>query len=296
MITVRLEKAFPKGVPPFSLSVDYTFTAEQPRAVLFGPSGSGKSLTLRCLAGLMKPDRGLVRVADHVLLDSAGNVSVPARHRRIGYMFQEYALFPHLNVLENVAYSHTGNFPRFMRSDVREKARGMLERFSVGHLAERMPGTLSGGQRQRVALARALNADPLLLMLDEPFSALDTILRERLREELADMLEKLTIPVIMITHDPEDVDFFADVLVLYNHGRATPVPDYRRMRRHFPTASACLRHLQRVCWNEPEGEDSVTGIAPETADADGTSPNAIAPSTDRPDGARHGAPAESSVG
>jgi molybdate transport system ATP-binding protein len=252
MLSVRIAKSFPRSVPPFSLSVEYAFQADQPRAVLFGPSGSGKSLTLRCLAGLVRPDHGHVQVGDHVFHDDATKIFVPARSRRIGYMFQEYALFPHLNVLENVAYPHTGAFPRLMRTDVREKALGMLDRLSIGHLASRMPGALSGGQRQRVALARALNADPLLLLLDEPFSALDTILRERLREELKDMLTQLTIPVVMITHDPEDVDFFADVLVLYHKGCAVPVPEFRRERLAHPSAAVCLRHLQRTCWDMPE--------------------------------------------
>ena len=127
-------------------------------------------------------------------------------------------------------------------------AKGMLERLGIGHLAAHLPSQISGGQRQRAALARALNADPLLLLLDEPFSALDPLLRERLREELLELMDDLTIPAVIISHDPDDVDTFAGGLVLYDRGGARTVPDYADLRKNFATAGKCLRHLQEQAW------------------------------------------------
>lgn len=245
MISLRLRKAFRNTDTPFSLDVAYEIGDSQKHVVLFGPSGSGKSLTLQCLVGLTRPDSGYIRLGDRVLYDGAARVCVPARRRRIGFMFQDYALFPHLSVLQNVAYAHTGCWPWRICATARARAQAMLERFGIGHLARHLPVQLSGGQRQRVALARALNADPQLLLLDEPFSALDPLLRERLREELLELLADLSIPAAIITHDPDDVDVFAGGLILYNHGRARQVSDYQRLRRDFTTAGQCLRHLQK---------------------------------------------------
>ncbi|MDR1776569.1 MAG: ATP-binding cassette domain-containing protein [Desulfovibrio sp.] len=244
MISLRLRKHFRNARRPFTLDVNYAVGPEQRRLALFGPSGSGKSLTLHCLAGLVRPDSGQVSLAGRILYDSASKIFVPARRRRIGLMFQDYALFPHLSVLQNVAYARSGLLPRLLNSDEKDKARAMLERLGIGHLAGVRPNALSGGQRQRAALARALNAEPELLLLDEPFSALDTLLRERLRGELLEILATLTIPAVIITHDPDDVDALATGLVLYHEGRACPVPDFRDMRPQFPSAASCLRHLQ----------------------------------------------------
>lgn len=244
MISLHLRKTFRNADTPFSLDVAYEIGDSQKHVVLFGPSGSGKSLTLQCLVGLTRPDAGHIRLGERVLYDGAAKVCVPARCRRIGYMFQDYALFPHLSVLQNVAYARTGCWPWRICATERSKAQAMLERFGIGHLARHLPVQLSGGQRQRAALARALNADPQLLLLDEPFSALDPLLRERLREELLELLADLTIPAVIITHDPDDVDAFAGGLILYDHGQARQVPDYRAARRNFATAGQCLRHLQ----------------------------------------------------
>lgn len=244
MIDLALRKNFPDRDRPFVLDVCYTIGDDERCAVLFGASGSGKSLTLQCIAGLMRPDEGHISVGDRVLYDSAGKIFVPARHRRIGYMFQDYALFPHLTLLQNVAFSRTGILPWRLPPAERERALAMLFRFGIGHLADHLPSQLSGGQRQRAALARALNAEPALLLLDEPFSALDPLLRERLREELRTFLDALTIPAVVITHDPEDVDTFAGSLLLYADGRARQIHDYSSIRSGFATPAACLRALQ----------------------------------------------------
>ena len=244
MTPAHREKKFRNGVTPFTLDVRYDIGDEHKCAVLFGPSGSGKSLTMQCLAGLIRPDAGHIRVGGCTLYDSAQNVSVSVQKRRIGYMFQDYALFPHLNLLQNVAYPRTGCWPWRVRGDERRKAQDMLERLGIGHLAAHLPSQISGGQRQRAALARALNADPLLLLLDEPFSALDPLLRERLREELLELISDLTIPAGIISPDPDDVDTFAGGLVLYDKGGARTVADYAGLRSGFATAGKCLRYLQ----------------------------------------------------
>lgn len=253
MIALSLRKTFRNADRPFSLDVAYEIADEEKCAVLFGPSGSGKSLTLQCLAGLVRPDAGRIAVGGDVFYDGEKDVFVPARLRRIGYMFQDYALFPHLTLLQNVAFARTGLWPGRVGRMERERALALLERFGLARLASRLPAQLSGGQRQRAALARTLNADPKLLLLDEPFSALDPLLRDRLRLELKEFLAALTIPAVVITHDPDDVDAFAGRLVLYDHGGARQVGDYQAIRRGFPSPAACLRALQAADDTAPAG-------------------------------------------
>lgn len=243
MLDLRLFLELTGGGSRFCLDVDYSLSLRQGPVVLFGASGSGKSLTLQCLAGLVQPDSGRICLQGDLLFDSSQGVCLPARDRRLGYMFQEYALFPHLSVLANVAYARSGR--RVWRPDptLREEAMRTLERLGLAHLADRKPGEISGGQRQRVALARALFSRPRLLLLDEPFSALDPLLRERLRDELVERLREAGIPLLMITHDPLDVDVFASSLVVYAGGRAQVFADYAAARRGFADTRACLTAL-----------------------------------------------------
>ncbi len=244
MLDVRLKKEFRKGTVLFGLDVEFSFSDAHKNVVLFGPSGSGKTLTMHCIAGLTRPDAGYVSVRGRVLYDYESGICVPARKRKAGYMFQDYALFPHLTVLQNVAFPRGGILARVIRKTERERAMDVLERFGIGHLAGHYPHELSGGQRQRAALARSCNADPQIMLLDEPFSALDPLLRDRLRGELSDMLTALDIPVLIVTHDPEDVDAFAGGLVLYGEGKARQIGNYAAIRSGFRTGADCLRHLQ----------------------------------------------------
>jgi molybdate transport system ATP-binding protein len=244
MLSLRLAKEFCNASTPFRLEVAFSFSGEHRNAVLFGPSGSGKTLTMQGIAGLMRPDAGYVRIQGRTLFDSDARVCLPPQQRHIGYMFQDYALFPHLTVLQNVAFSHRGLSVRLVSRAEKERAMALLERFGIAHLAGHFPAELSGGQKQRAALARSCNAEPSLLLLDEPFSALDPLLRERLRHELLDILREMDIPAVFITHDPEDVDIFAGELVLYKDGRARHIEDYAAVRPDYPTAIACLRALQ----------------------------------------------------
>lgn len=169
--------------------------------VLVGPSGAGKSTLLLSIAGLFVPSRGSIRVGSEIWLDSRSGVNLAAESRRVGVVFQSLALFPHLSVIENVRY---GMSEKKSRDDRSKRAQTLLERFHVGDLAERKPNRLSGGEAQRVALARAIARDPLVLLLDEPFSALDVPLRDALAAEVATCARDFSIPTLVVTHDLAD--------------------------------------------------------------------------------------------
>ena len=226
MIDMNIRKRLGTASDAFHLELQLSLPDDCRFAVLFGPSGSGKTLTLRSIAGLLTPDEGSIKLMGHVLFDSSRKINVPARQRRIGYMFQDFALFPHLDVASNVAFG-LEKCSFFGRTQIRRKVMEHLEFLGIGNLASHMPNTLSGGQKQRVALARALAAEPQLLLLDEPFSALDPLLRGRVRQELRAILEKSGVPALVITHDPADVEVFADQLALYEHGRISRVMPFR---------------------------------------------------------------------
>jgi molybdate transport system ATP-binding protein len=212
------------GADAHRFALDVSFVSDASRLVLFGPSGAGKSLTLKAVAGLLRPDTGHVRSNGRTLFDAAAKINIPAEERRLGYLFQEYALFPHLTVRQNVAFgSQTG-----WRNPVGEVRSEAVDRwmtaFELGGLAKRFPDQLSGGQRQRTALARALVANPQALLLDEPFAALDAPLRSRLRGELTELQAISGLPMILITHDNADVDAFAEQVVHIEAGRPVTVP------------------------------------------------------------------------
>ncbi len=202
-----------KRLPGFTL--DVAWEADAPVVALFGPSGAGKTLTLHCLAGLIRPDEGRVTVNGRVFFDSAAGVSLPPRSRRLGYVFQGYALFPHLTVAENVGFGLRDR----PRAERRRRAAAVLERLELADVAERYPRELSGGQQQRVALGRALAPDPELLLLDEPLSALDAPLRRQLRAELARLLHEWGKTVVLVTHDLAEAYQLGDRLVVYEAGR-----------------------------------------------------------------------------
>ena len=243
MLQITVHKELRAKAQPFVL--DINFTIQDTCTVLFGHSGSGKTLTLHCIAGLTKPDQGRITIGNHVIFDSEQSIHLPTHKRRIGYMFQDYALFPHLTVLQNIAYPKSGWFPKLLSNTIRTETSDLLKRFDLLPLSDRLPSELSGGQRQRVALLRALNADPQLLLLDEPFSALDPLLRISMRQYLAHILDELKIPTIIITHDPCDVDVFAKQLVLYHQGQAKKINNYDEIKQNFSSSSECLLALQK---------------------------------------------------
>jgi molybdate transport system ATP-binding protein len=208
-----LEVALTKRLPGFTL--DVAWRAGDGVAVLFGPSGAGKTLTLQCLAGLIRPDAGRIALGDRVFFDAAAGVDLPPQQRRIGYVFQGYALFPHLSVADNVAYGLRDR----PRAERRERTAGVIARLGLGGLERRYPRELSGGQRQRVALGRALAIEPALLLLDEPLSALDAPLRRALRDELRALLGEVATAAVVVTHDFTEAYRLADRIVVYDGGR-----------------------------------------------------------------------------
>jgi molybdate transport system ATP-binding protein len=212
-VSHRFSVAVTKRLPGFTL--DVAWSAGDGVAVLFGPSGAGKTLTLQCLAGLIRPDAGRIVVDDRVLFDAATGVDLRPQHRRVGYVFQGYALFPHLTVGQNVAFGLRDR-PRAERL---ARAAEVMERLGLGGLEHRRPGELSGGQRQRVALGRALAIDPALLLLDEPLSALDAPLRRSLRDELRAILSGWGTAAVLVTHDFTEAYQLADRIVIYEGGR-----------------------------------------------------------------------------
>jgi len=199
--------------------LDVTFEADEGRVVLFGPSGAGKSLTLQAITGVMRPDAGRVEVNGRLLFDSASGVNVPPQKRRLGYVPQSYALFPHLRVEENVSYGVQELDADRRRALVRE----MVELVGLQGLERRRPRELSGGQQQRVALARALASRPELLVLDEPFSSIDTGLRGTLRRELLDLQARSGVTSLVVTHDLEDAFFLGRRIVVIDRGRVLQV-------------------------------------------------------------------------
>jgi molybdate transport system ATP-binding protein len=216
-LEVDIHKTFVSAERRFAL--DVAFTATTQRVVLFGPSGAGKSLTLQAIAGLLRPDEGKITLHGNALFDSKLNVDLKPQARKVAYLFQDYALFPHLNVRQNIGFGlRRGWFNPRARSR-HAQIDYWLDALELRGVAGNYPAQLSGGQKQRVALARALVAQPQLLLLDEPFSALDSTLRQRMRLELSDLQTRLDIPMVLITHDPDDVAAFGDQVVQISDGR-----------------------------------------------------------------------------
>ena len=208
MLSVEVEK----GLPGFCLNA--AFTAGEELVVLFGPSGAGKTLTLQAIAGIVAPDRGRITLNGVTLFDSAADLNLPPQRRRVGYVPQSYALFPHLSVEENVAYGVPRGEP-----DGRRLVADMLALMGLEGAGHRRPRELSGGQQQRVALARALASRPRVLLLDEPFSSLDRALRDDLRREFRELHRRWEVNTLLVTHDLSDAFYLGERIVVLDGGR-----------------------------------------------------------------------------
>lgn len=200
-------------------TLDVSFQSQSQRLVLFGPSGAGKTQLLKMLAGLVQPDSGHIRFQHNDLYLSSEGVCTTPQERSLAYVFQEYALFPHLNVLQNIAFSLSKSWLNPAKHMHHPEVMTWLDKFELQALANQYPHQLSGGQRQRVALARALVMQPKAILLDEPFSALDESLRHTMRTELAQVQALLSIPMILISHNPDDVKSFGDEIIEISQGR-----------------------------------------------------------------------------
>ncbi len=210
-----------------------SFTAGNEFVVLFGPSGCGKSLTLQAAAGLLTPDAGRIELPGGIVaFDAEAGINLPPQERGVGYVVQELALFPHMTAAENVAFGLASR----PRADQRARVAQLLALLSLEELADRKPRQMSGGQQQRVALARALAAEPRLLLLDEPFSALEAPLRATLRREVASLRRRLDLTAIFVTHDLSEVYALGDHVVVFDAGRVL---------QHGPRDEVLLRARSR---------------------------------------------------
>ena len=198
------------------LSLEVALECPPGITVIMGPSGAGKSTILAMLAGLAMPERGKVALGKDVWLDIAAKVNVPTYQRRLAYVFQNLALFPHMNAAHNVMYGMDRTLDRAERAT---RANALLQRLGVGHLASRRPRTFSGGEAQRVALARAIARQPQVVLLDEPFSALDRDLRAQLTTLVRELAAELKIPMVHVTHSVAEARLLADQVVRIEKGK-----------------------------------------------------------------------------
>jgi molybdate transport system ATP-binding protein len=236
MLTVdaKLERS-PAGSPPFLL--DISIKVPPGITILFGPSGAGKSTVLDCIAGLARPDAGRIAAGTEVLFDSKARVNRPPQTRRVAYVFQTLALFPHMSAAENVAYGLDG-LPQEERTTRVEE---ILEAFRVDKLRTRKPSEISGGERQRIALARSLVTQPRVLLLDEPLTGLDTELKAAIIDDLRAWNGARRIPILYVTHTREEVDALGERVVAMDRGRVisegTPI-EVLEVPRHKRLAQA----------------------------------------------------------
>jgi len=211
MLTVQVQKRFPGGI----FALDLIFTLGQGITILFGPSGAGKTTLLDCIAGLATPDTGKIAIGDRVLFDYEHAINLPAQRRKLGYVFQDLALFPHLTAEQNIEYGLAG----LPASERHEKSDAVLASLHIAHLRHRKPKEISGGEKQRVALARALVTNPRVLLLDEPLTALDAATKSNIIEDLRSWYTAHSIPILYITHNREEVFALGDRVLGLENGR-----------------------------------------------------------------------------
>lgn len=215
-LDIDIRKTMRSAKSSFELATRFSSNSE--RIVILGPSGAGKSLMLKAIAGLITPDAGHIRMGGATLFERSAGINLAAQKRQVGYLFQDYALFPHLNVRQNVAFGLARGWFNPRPSSHNAALDYWLDAFDLRALAHQFPDELSGGQRQRTALARALVAQPRALLLDEPFAALDPALRVAMRAELDAVQRRLKVPLVLITHDPEDAAVLGEHVIELRNG------------------------------------------------------------------------------
>ncbi len=211
MLTVNLKKQF-KNKKTAEFLLDVSFEVSSGITVLMGASGAGKTTILRLIAGILTPDEGSINLDSTTFFDSAKNVNLSIQERNVGFVFQDYALFPHLTAKQNIAY---GIKDKSLRN---EKARIMLALFHIEHISERTPNKMSGGEQQRVALARALASNPKIVLLDEPLSAVDVETRTKLLDEIEEAQKRTNIPFIYVTHNEKEAERLENSRVIVQNG------------------------------------------------------------------------------
>ncbi len=216
-LDLDISKTMRSGKREFHLHLNYASSADC--LVILGPSGSGKSLLLQMIAGLLTPDSGYLKLAGRTLFDHKQRINLTPQQRQVAFLFQNYALFPHLSVRQNVAFSLRSGLFNPSAKISSKTVDYWLDSFGLEPVQHQRPHELSGGQRQRTALARALVTEPRALLLDEPFSALDPDLRIHMRKELRELQERLAVPLVLITHDVEDVKAFSDETLCLKDGQ-----------------------------------------------------------------------------
>jgi len=228
MIYVDIEKKFGK----FTLKTKFQFDNEI--MGLLGASGSGKSLTLKCIAGIEKPDKGRIILNDRVLFDSEKKINISPKDRKIGYLFQDYALFPNMNVYENikVGIREGENFDKL----IMEK----LEEMRISHLKDKKINEISGGEKQRVALARLLINKPEIILLDEPFSALDDYLKSKIELEVSEVLRNYKIPTILVSHSRAEAYRLCNEICVMSNGKSEDLMNKKELFKNPKTFSSCL--------------------------------------------------------
>ncbi|MEN6326153.1 MAG: ABC transporter ATP-binding protein [Syntrophomonas sp.] len=209
MLDIKLKKSLR------DFNLDVSFSVAHEILAIVGPSGCGKTMTLKCIAGLCQPDEGQVALDNTMLFDSKNKVNLPPRQREVGFVFQNYALFPHMNVADNIAFG----IRHLNKEEVGERVNALLQKMHLGEYGQRYPGNLSGGQQQRVAIARALAMEPKVLLLDEPFSALDSIVKESLQDELLELQNFFAGHVILVTHNLAEAYKLSSKIAVYEAGQ-----------------------------------------------------------------------------
>lgn len=225
MIRARIRKQFPSGPESAGFALDVEFEAAKGITVLFGPSGAGKTLTLDCIAGFARPDEGRILLDDEILFDGAARVHLSPQDRQCGYVFQNYALFPHMTLRKNLEFA-ADRIPRLERH---RKINDIIERFHLADVSGRRPHELSGGQKQRCSIARALIRAPRLLLLDEPARGLEAPLRAELYSVLRQVRDEFAIPILLVTHDFEECFELGDQMIVVREGRVAQTGTPRRI-------------------------------------------------------------------